>query len=336
MRSGRIKNIDIARAAGVSPTAVSFALNGKKGISEETRQHILNTINELGLTEKRRTNSNLNIALLYRTDLHELDQLFYTELNATMINACKNLPFNLIMTTVYRDGNAICFSDILHSDIIDGILLYGDLDNSILEELNSLKKPFVVLDSSRRTDDNFAVRVDYMTAAYKAASYLIENGHRDIAYIGNRNKSVQDFNFLTFGGFQKATSENNIALSTNRIQLDVQDEKSLHLCIDKALHGVQMPTAFFCATDFYAILTLHYLSTKGIRVPEDISVIGIDNIAVSKYMIPSLTTVKINREEIGRCGFELILKLINKEDCKSIVLDSYDVIVRESVAPPRK
>jgi len=336
MNRKRITSKDIAKAAGVSPTAVSFALNGKEGISSETRRCILEVAEELGYKPPAAKKESLNIALLFRNDLHDLDQLFYTELNTSMIAACKELPYNLVMTSVYRTDSNIVFSDILHSGIIDGIIVYGDLENDVLNELINLHIPFVVLDSSRKRDDHYAVRVDYKTAAYKAACHLISLGHRDIAYIGNNNKSVHDFNLLTFSGFQKATTENDIALGTNRIQLEISDEKSLHRCIDKALQGSNMPTALFCATDYYGILAIRYLHSIGFKVPGDISVIGIDDIAISQYMIPSLTTVKIDREEIGRRGFELIQKLINNEPCESINLDSYDVIIRESVAAPAR
>ena len=336
MNRKKVTTKDIAIAAGVSPTAVSFALNGKEGISNETRHFILETAEKIGYKNVKAAKKSLNIALLFRSDLHDLDQLFYTELNSSMVASCRELPYNLIMTSVYRTDNNIAFSDILHSGLVDGIIVYGDLEIDVLNELKNLHIPFVILDSSRINDTNYAVRVDYKTAAYKAACHLINLGHRDIAYIGNNNKSLYDFNLLTFSGFKKATSENDIALSTNRIQLEVTDKKSLHLCIDKALQGSNKPTAIFCATDYYGILAIRYLHSIGIRVPDDISVIGIDDIAVSQYMIPSLTTVKIDREEIGRCGFELIQKLISGTPCESIQLDSYDVIIRESVSSPRK
>ncbi|NLW53465.1 MAG: LacI family transcriptional regulator, partial [Clostridiaceae bacterium] len=173
---------------------------------------------------------------------------------------------------------------------------------------------------------------DYRTAAFRAATYLINMGHRDIAYIGNHSETLQDFNLLTFSGFQKATSQNNISLGTNRIQLEAHDEDSLQECINKALNGPSRPTALFCTTDYYAILAIRYLHSQGINVPDDISIISIDNLPISKFMTPSLTTVRIDREKIGTRGFELIQKLINQEECESIVIDSYDVIVRESVA----
>ena len=335
MKRKRVTNKDIAEAAGVSPTAVSFALNGREGISSETRANILEVAERMGYTVSP-TTRNLNIALLFRSDLHQLDQLFYTELNSIFMDICKTQPYNLIMVSAYRKDEDIIFSDILHSGTIDGIVAYGDPDTDILLELNKLSIPYVVLDCSRRSNTRYAIRVDYKEAAYKAACHLIEKGHRDIAYIGNNSKILQDFNLLTFAGFQKATTVHNIVLGTNRIQLDITDEASLYRGIDRALEGENRPTALFCTADYYAILAIRHLHSIGIRVPEDISVIGIDDVAISQYFVPSLTTVRIDREEISRKGLDLLIRLINREPAESITLASYEVIERESVGAPAK
>lgn len=326
---------EIARLAEVSPSAVSFALNGKKGISEQTRKHILDIVEQTNyrasLSGKKRS---FTIAIIFRQELQALDQLFYTDLNASIISALGNLPYNLMLAPVYRDDDQIVLSDVLYSGSVDGILVYGDIENDLMNELKKRGIPIVVLDSSRMDGPQLAVRVNYAAAAHIAATYLIELGHRDIAYIGNDEKNLREFNQLTFSGFQAATAEHGIALATNRIQFNMSDENSLFSCIDNALAGAKQPTALFCATDFYAIHAMRYLYSKNLRVPQDISVIGIDDVAISKYTIPSLTTVHIDLTEMGRLGFDLLQKSISHEPCESVVLPAYRLVVRESTAPP--
>ena len=332
MRSKKVTNRDIAAAAGVSPTAVSFAMNGKEGISDETRRIIFDTARKLGYTipSARRA---LNLALLFRNDLHEFEQLFYTEMDSIIMDVCRRLPYNLMMASVYHEGEEIVFSDVLYSSRIDGMLVLGDPDPDILNAIHKLNIPFVILDSSHRDENCCSVYVDYEEAAFRAACYLIDNGHRDIVYIGKNSKSIQDFTLLTFRGFQKATEKRNIALATNRIQLDITDEESLRRAVDRALEGSSRPTAFFCCADYYAIFATRYLHAKGIRVPEDISVIGIDDILISRFLTPSLTTVNVDKEKIVRLGIDLLVRQIEGEAVSSVCISDFEISRRESVAP---
>lgn len=333
----KITTIDIARIAGVSPSAVSIALNGKPGISEKTRARILNIVKQTGYLHHapgRLNSSSANIAVLFRNELPLQDRLFYTELNTSVMEACESLSYNLLITSTFFKGAGLAFSDVLRSDMLDGILSFGDIDRAVYAELKSLNIPIIVLDSSRRTGDLcLSVQVDYEHAAYTATKHLLDLGHKDIAFIGNNKQ--HDFNLLVFEGFRRATSEAKIALGTNRIQLNVYDEDSLGSCIDEALSGLRLPTALFCATDFYAMRALRKLYHKGIRVPYDISVIGIDDVLSSKYLIPALTTMAVDRQEMGRLGIELLQKAINCEPCQSVILPQCKLIVRESTAPPR-
>ena len=334
MKKKKVTNLDIAAAAGVSPTAVSFALNGREGISRETRQLIFETARKLGyrISVHRKM---LNIALLFRNDLHDFDQLFYSEMSTRFIDECRTLPYNLVMATVYHEGEEVCFSDILNTGRIDGLLVFGDPDPDILAAIKGLNLPFVILDSIHQEENTPAVYVDYKEAAYKAACCLIDAGHRDIAFIGCNSKGIHDFTLLTFRGFQKATEKSGISLSTNRIQLDITDEETLQRAVDRALEGRKMPTALFCCADYYAIFAIRYLHSLGIRVPEDISVIGIDDIIVSRFMIPSLTTVKIDHDQIVRKGIDLLVRKISGANAESVSISDFEIAMRDSVSAPR-
>ena len=335
MKKKKVTYRDIALAAGVSVTAVSFALTGKDGVNDATRATIFETAQRLGYTLPSPARKVLNIALLFRSELHEFDQLFYSEMNTFLIDAGRSLPCNLIMTTAFYDEDEVRFSDILYTGKIDGLLVFGDPDVNILGAIIGLKIPFVILDSSRRYDSSdscLAVCVDYEEAAYQAACYLIDRGHTDIAYIGNNSKSIQDFTLLTFRGFQKATEKHGIALNTNRIQLDISDEISLRRAVDRAIEGNGRPTALFCCADYYAIFAIRYLHSRNLRVPEDISVISIDDIHLSRFLSPALTTVRINQEEIVRRGIALLMDRIRGNDVQSITIRDFEIAARESVA----
>lgn len=328
---------DIARLAGVSPAAVSIAINGKKGISEKTRSQILKIVevtnyypnpNSKRLLSKR-TN---NITIMMRKDLPAIDQLFYTELNASILNVCCDLPCNLIFTSVKKaENNTVVLPEVIRARDTDGVIVYGNVEKIILDEIQKFNIPIVVLDNCMIYNEYLSVSVDYYKAAYTATKHLIDLGHRDISYIGCSD--LQNFNLVTFNGFQNAIAEKDLALQANRIQFNVFDEDSLRACVSNSLAGASHPTALFCVTDLYAIYAISYLRKIGIRVPEDISVIGIDDIILSKFYVPALTTVKVDKEKMGRLGFELLQKKIHNEPCESIVLPSCDLVIRESTAP---
>jgi len=336
MGNNKITGKEIAEMAGVSTTAVSLVKTGKSGIGDETRKRIVKIMRQTGYYQASSDMAvTQNIVLLFRDDLHAMKQYFYNEVNASVINACRNLPYNLIITTVDYSDAQVPLPYALQNDTADAAIIYGDPNSALLGRLSQLGIPFVVLDSSRKKEELCAVRVDYETAAYDAVTYLISLGHKDIAYIGNNRSTIYDFNLLAFGGFQRAMSENGFTLEINRIQFDAHDESSLYTCIDSALSGTRQPTALFCTTDLNAILTLRYLYEKGVRVPEDISVIGIDDLSISQYTVPSLTTLRINREQMGRLGVELIGKMLRDEQCQSVYVAPCAVVVRESTASPK-
>ncbi len=327
---------EIARLAGVSPAAVSFALNGKRGISEETRKQIIAIAREQNyrpLPAGPRAEKQMNFAVVFRNYLPALDKLFYTELNNSVMQVCDEPNISLIMMSVQIQNGEAMLPNALYMDNLDGIIVYGDLDRRIEQELEKLAIPTVVLDSSRHGLRN-AVYVDYANAAYVATRYLIDLGHRDIAYLGNDR--MHDFNLQTFGGFQRATTESGLQLSTDRIQLNVYDETTLTKCIDNVFQGAAKPTALFCAADCYAIHAIRHIHSLGMRVPEDVSIVGIDDIVISPYTIPSLTTVRVDRDRIGELGLMLLKKQIAGEPCESVTLPLDELIIRESSAAPRR
>ncbi len=334
----RITNKDIARLAGVSPAAVSIAVNGRPGISQETRERILKIarqnhycpgIASLQILQDR----SRFIAALFRTDAQLEDQIFYSEMGSHAMVACCERGCTLVSTYITDSSGTITLPQAILNRSVDGILVFGDQEPGIYTELSHTGIPFVVLDSSRPGSGYPSVLVDYHNAAYQATRHLIELGHRDIAYLSNG--VLHDFNMQTLAGFQQAASEAGIALYPNRFQIDVEDEASLRRCIDRAMVGPVLPTAFFCTVDVYAINAMRYLHTRGFRVPQDISVVGIDDVAMSRYVIPSLTTLRVDRKHMIQLGLDMLEQLAAGTACGNQTLPAPLLICRESAAAPR-
>ena len=333
----KITNRDIAKLAGVSPAAVSLAINGKPGISEETREKVLAIARQnnycTGSTSVRvlRERSTY-IAALFRTDAPLEDQAFYAELSTSAMVACRELGYTLVSTYITGEDSMLELPPSIRGGEVDGVLIFGDQEPGIYVELSRIGIPFVVLDSSRSSQYP-SVYVDYSKAAYIATKHLIDLGHRDIAYLSNG--TLHDFNTLTLNGFQQATTEAGIALYPNRFQIDLEDTETVEQCLAKALAGPCRPTAIFCTVDFYALKVIRKLHAMGYRVPEDISIVGIDDVAVSQLVLPSLTTMRIDRDEMIREGLQMLTKMLQGKTCGHKHMPTPKLILRETTCPPK-
>lgn len=329
----KITNKDIARMAGVSPAAVSIAVNGKEGISEETRKRILNIARQHHYCPNGTGQAILEgraryIAVLFRTDANLEDQTFYSEMSMNAMVACREKGYTLVSTYITGEDGVIELPSAIRNGEVDGVMVFGDQEAGIYAELGRVGVPFVVLDSSRRDPGQHAVYVDYAEAAYQVTRHLIELGHRDIAYLSNG--TLHDFNTMTLAGFQRATTEAGIALYPNRFQIDVEDTQSLRTSVDRAIGGPQRPTAIFCTADIYAIDMMRYLRECDMRVPDDISVVSIDDVLISQFVSPPLTTMRIDRREMVSHGIEMLEQLIAGGECENRTLSAPRLIVRGS------
>lgn len=334
----KITNRDIAKLAGVSPAAVSLAINGKAGISEETREKVLAIARQhnyctgsasVRVLRERST----YIAALFRTDAPLEDQAFYAELSTSAMVACRELGYTLVSTYITGEDSMLELPPSIRAKEVDGVLIFGDQEPGIYVELSRIGIPFVVLDSSRSSQYP-SVYADYSKAAYIATRHLIDLGHRDIAYLSNG--TLHDFNTLTLNGFQQATTEAGIALYPNRFQIDLEDTVTVEQCLEKALAGPSRPTAIFCTVDYYALKVIRKLHAMGLRVPEDVSIVGIDDVAVSALVLPGLTTMRVDRVEMVREGLQMLEQMLRGKSCGNRQLPTPELILRETTCPPKK
>jgi hypothetical protein len=173
------------------------------------------------------------------------------------------------------------------------------------------------------------VNANYELSAYTAVCYLIENGHRDIAYISS--SFVPNFYLATFEGYRKALEKAQVTIQPSWIQINAVNEESAYNCMKTILENKHKPTAVFCTTDTFAIGAMKCAKDMGFKVPEDISFIGIDDIFLSNYIEPKLSTIKIDKFRMGSLAMELIMDKIQGKKVNSVVVDSDHLVIRESV-----
>ena len=159
---------------------------------------------------------------------------------------------------------------------------------------------------------------------------MIDNGHRNIAFIGS--SYIPEYYIQAFTGYKKALEEIQVSIPSNWIQINAKDEESSYECMANILRSNNsVPTAVFCAGDIFAIGAIRCAKEFGYKVPDDISFVGIDDIILSRYVEPKLTTVKIDKALMGSLAMELIVKKINGEQVKSEIVESDNLIIRDSV-----
>jgi len=327
---------EIAKLAGVSLASVSFAIKNKPGVSDETRQKILKVAHQHGYFENALpiqaiVKRPLRIASIFSAAAPAEDQLFYEELNAALLNACNQLDYWLVPTSVAEKDGRLELPQCIRDLEVDAVMSYGDLDAAIYAELERLGIPFVILDSYRDTPYP-SVRTDYTKVAHMVTRHLIDLGHRDIAFLSNAASS--DFSYITLKGFRAAMTEAGLTVPDLWIQQNTGDLDTVNHCLETILSGSHKPTAIFCTIDFYSFKVIQRLHQLGYRIPEDISIISIDDVVVAKLVSPPLTTVHVDREGIVQKGLEMLTKLLNGKSCQSVVLPLPELIIRSTTAAP--
>lgn len=325
----------IAEMAGVSVAAVSFVVNGKKGVSEETRQKILDIIEKTNYTpnvnsQRLILQKSFNIIVALDREELPINNFFYAEIMNSMVHAASKLGYNIVLVTVREKFEGSRLSKTLMQHNADGVIFLGDISREFCEKVERFNVPYVIIDSQKNNPDYHCVRADYLKSSYAAVKYLIDNGHKDIAIIGS--DKIPDYFDCNFEGFKKVMEDNHLTVNNDWIQSKAVDTQSCEKCMQNILDQNKKPTGIFCTSDIVAICVMNYLQKKGYQVPGDFSVCSIDDISMSEYHFPSLTTIHIDKKAMGESAVKMLDKLINGEDTpKQVVVSSEYIVERNSV-----
>lgn len=330
---------DIAKIANVSPTAVSFVINNKSGVSEDTRKRVNEAIQLTNFTpsvNSRRLffKKSFNISIVIRKTSSPFDDLFYFEIARGLLERSKIYGYNIVFTDVNIENNNVILPDIIKQNDTDGVIFLQDTDNSIIKEIDKKNIPYVVVDAHSVPDSITVVAADYELSSYTAVKYLISSGHRKIAFIGS--SFIPEFHMQAFGGYKRALDGINASIPFSWIQSHAIDEITSYKCMENILKSSSLPTAVFCSTDVFAIGAIKCVKDRGLGVPVDMSFTSIDDILLSRYFEPKLTTVRIDMPAMGEIAMDQIIKKINQEPVKSITVKSDNLIIRDSVRDLKK
>lgn len=325
---------DIAKMAGVSTTVVSFVINNKPGVNEETRNKVKAVLERTkfkpNLNSRRLIlQKSFNICIVLKKDSSPFENLFYFEIARGVLERGKEFGYNIVFADITEENGKVCLPNTIEQKDADGIIFFQDTSLTILNEIQKLGIPYVVVDAHPDKESYLCVTADYEISAYTATKFLILNGHKKISFISS--SFIPNFYTKVFSGFKKAIEEKGISIPSSWIQIDAEDEASAGICMERILNSEQKPTAVFCATDVFAIGAMKCARNKGFKVPEDISFVGIDDIILSSYIEPAITTVRIDKIQMGTLAMEILYKRINNQRVESVVTRSDNLIVRDTV-----
>jgi LacI family transcriptional regulator len=301
---------DVARVAGVSVSTVSRVLNDKDDVAAETYQKVQAVITELGYTSSlaarsmrsRRTNV---IGLI----VPDVADSFSIQVTKGVNQAITELDYDLI---IYTSGSIKKrsaaererhFVSLLNGSIADGVIIVTPAATSF-----STAAPVVTIDPNNECPECLMIIATNHAGALAAVEYLIGLGHRRIGFISGRPDLQSAERRLQ--GYQDALRQANIPLDPDLIQVGDFSTETGHLCARKLLSLSNPPTAIFAANDQSAIGAIEAAHETGLRVPDDLSVVGFDNIPEAAYCNPALTTVDQFIDKMGYTATEMLIALI--------------------------
>ncbi|MFC5467308.1 LacI family DNA-binding transcriptional regulator [Cohnella suwonensis] len=318
---------EIAKLAGVSKSAVSIAINGKPGIGTETRERILKIAQEHGYAPKNREEDQDSPArsitfLVFANSGIVLEQYyqqpFFRELIHHIEVRSRMSGYSLLFSSVDMGSFERDIRNLAEEKQGDGIILLGtNLDKQHIEEiLARLSTPLVVLDTCFETLPVHFVQINNVMGAYQAGSHLCELGHKNIGYIAS-NIRMRNFDDRK-QGFIAALREHGLEIEEgNEFSIAptiLSSQESLKSQLTAYLQtGRPLPTAYYCECDYIAISAIKTLTELGFRVPDDVSVVGFDNISESVIVSPELTTVHVEKERMAQLAVDLLIQSIESE-----------------------
>ncbi len=328
---------EIANIARVSPATVSRVLNYDISLSvaESTRKRIFEIAEELNYKTRKQRNKikkvekRVKIGLIHwYSQIQELEDPYYLSIRMGIEKECFNKKIEII--TIFKNDNDLTANEL---NDLDGVIAIGKFSNIEVDAFTAYSKNIVFVDFSPNEKMYDSIIIDFRKAVLEVLEYLLSLGHQEIGYIGGReyigkdNKAIEDERETTYYEFMKK----NDIYNPDNVHVGRFTSEDGYGLMKKAIEKGGLPTAFFIASDSMAIGAIKALHESNISLPNDISIIGFDDIPTSKYLVPPLSTVKIYTEFMGVTAVGLIRERINEGRgiSKKVTIPS-ELIIRES------
>lgn len=326
---------DVSREAGLSIATVSRALSSPEKVSKESLKRVHAAIEKLqyrpNMLSQKFRNKRANCIVVLVPDIANL---FFTTVIVGIENVAQKRGFSVLLgdtrDSLQREAEYINLVETRQADGIIQLRPYAENDSALPKEL-----VMAVNASGCENTPYPAVRIDNVGAAKEVVNYLISLGHKRIGVISGLKDNPHTRDRLK--GYQQALDEAGIPFDENLV---AEGDFTLWSGLNASEHFTRMediPTAIFCMNDEMAIGAMKGLKSKGLKLPEDISITGFDDLEVSRYCDPPLTTVSQPAEKLGEKSAELLFQLIDEQQpTQTEFVLPIEFVIRQSTAIPRK
>ncbi len=327
---------DIAEMAGVSPGTVSKIINNYSGISESTRKKVMDIINETGyqptfFAKALATKKSNLIGLIHAGKVNvDFTHPFFNEVVTSFKKAIGLLGYDIIMFSneQFSKDHGSYLARCRHFHVDGCVIISGEDIEDDIYELVKEGVPCLGIDLELQGPKASYVMSDNVNLAKKVVQHFYAQGIRDLGFIGGREHYL--ITELREQGYKEAMNQLGININPSWFHYGDFKEDSGYHAMNKILENHTFPKAVFVASDLMAFGAIDAIRDKGLRVPEDISVIGCDDIDACRYSSPKLSTVKQNKDQLGKLAANMLNDLIHgKADLKPVLIDT-ELIIRES------
>lgn len=327
---------DIAQMTGVSQATVSKVINNYGGISEKTKNKVLTVINEMGYTPNfsarslATKKSNL-IGLIYAGNINvDMTHPYFNEVISTFKKNIGLLGYDILLFSNehFLQDKGSYLARCKHFNVDGCLIIAGEEVEDATYELAESGFPCIGIDIELTGPRASYVMTDNVNLSRKVVEHFYLNSLRKIGYIGGMRESV--ISNYRLKGFKNAMNQFGLEIKEEWIQYGDYNEESGYITMMKMLRSNDYPEAIFAASDLMALGALRAINEAGLHVPRDIRIVGCDDIAACRYSKPKLTTVKQEKDKIGKLSAYMLNDLIEgKSKLKPVFTDS-ELIVRES------
>jgi len=316
---------DVAMAAGVSIATVARVIHNNGYVSEDSRNRVESVIKQLGYVPNRMAQGLKNHRSSMIGNIVPLSGFnsIFVLIGDAVDRAAGKLGYNVLTLVTQNDEEKerIHINELM-GNMAEGIIITSDttLDTKTLLHITNAGIPIVMIERARNIPNVDQVLINNIEGAYTATKFLLEKGHRRIGYIG---KIIdQDVEKDRFDGYRLALEDATISVPYDIVKQMPEYEYSYGFDATRAIfETLNPPTAIFLTSDLFVVGALQYFYLCGLRVPDDVSIIGYDD-TLSRLMSPAITSVAFPLDDIGDTTMKLLMERINdkRKVSKSVIL----------------
>lgn len=325
---------ELAKKLNLSTAAVSMALNNKPGVSTVTRRLVMENAKKYGydfsrISEKQAVSGCIYFVIYKKHGAVVADTPFFSEVTDGISLGCQKTGYKLKSCYIYQDEETIerQIEEIRFSDCIGIILLGTEMNAEDLKPFTTLPIPLVLLDTYFESPVCDCILINNVQGAYMATSYLIRKTKKQPGYLRSAY-SIRNFSERE-QGFFKAVKDHGMSASKSIIHALTPSVEGAYADMLKLIEqGDALASCYFADNDLIAVGAMKAFKDKGYQLPQDISIVGFDNLPISSVIEPALTTVHVPKQYMGELALKRLIAVLNEPDSYPVKTELSTTLVK--------